>query len=61
LTTGRQHLEALSVRFAALAASTRAAIDTASRLGDAATADLFTEHSRALEKALWFLESHFQG
>lgn len=59
-TTGRQHLEALAVRFAALAITTRAAIDTASTLGDAGTADLFTEVSRALDKALWFLESHIQ-
>jgi starvation-inducible DNA-binding protein len=59
-TTGRQHLEALADRFAALAATTRAAIDAASKLGDASTADLFTEISRALDKALWFLESHIQ-
>jgi starvation-inducible DNA-binding protein len=59
-TTGRQHLEALAVRFAALAITTRAAIDTASTLGDAGTADLFTEVSRDLDKALWFLESHIQ-
>ncbi len=59
-TSGRQHLEALTVRFAALARTTRAAIDTASTLGDAGTADLFTEVSRALDKALWFLESHIQ-
>ncbi len=58
---GQQHLEALVVCFAALAATTRAAIDTASKLGDAGTADLFTEISRALDKALWFLESHTHG
>jgi starvation-inducible DNA-binding protein len=58
--TGRQHLEALAVRFAALATTTRAAIDIAGKLGDAGTADLFTEVSRALDKALWFLESHIQ-
>jgi len=28
--------------------------------GDAGTADLFTEVSRGLDKALWFLESHLQ-
>jgi len=59
-TTGRHHLDGLAVRFAALAATTRGAIDVASELGDAGTADLFTEVSRALDKALWFLESHIQ-
>jgi starvation-inducible DNA-binding protein len=51
----------LADRYAALAASTRAAIETATRAGDAATADLFTEISRALDKALWFLEAHLQA
>ena len=54
------HVEALAVRFAALAATTRAAIDTAENLGDAGTADLFTEVSRGLDKSLWFLEAHLQ-
>ena len=59
-TAGRQHLEALAARFAALATTTRTAINTTSELGDAGTADLFTEICRELDKALWFLESHFQ-
>lgn len=53
-------VEALAERFAALAASTRAAIEEATRAGDAGTADLLTEISRALDKALWFLEAHAQ-
>lgn len=61
VVNGRQHLEALVSRFAALAKSTRAAIDTAADLGDADTADLFTEVSRGLDKNLWFLESHLQA
>jgi starvation-inducible DNA-binding protein len=48
----------LADRYAALAATTRAAIDTAGQEGDADTADLFTGVSRGLDKALWFLESH---
>jgi starvation-inducible DNA-binding protein len=59
-TMCRQHLDALAIRFASLAASTRAAIDVAGELGDAGTADLFTVISRALDKALWLLESHIQ-
>ncbi|HZP65215.1 MAG TPA: DNA starvation/stationary phase protection protein Dps [Rudaea sp.] len=49
---------ALADRYAALAASTRAAIETAAKEGDADTSDLFTGVSRALDKALWFLEAH---
>ena len=48
---------ALATRFAA---STRSAIQIADGLGDAATADLLTEFSRALDKSLWFLEAHHQ-
>ena len=50
----------LADRYAALAASTRAALDAADSAGDADTADLFTEVSRMLDKALWFLEAHLQ-
>lgn len=57
---GREHLEALTARFANLAKSTRAAIDSASSFGDADTADLFTQASRDLDKHLWFLEAHLQ-
>ncbi len=49
---GRQHVEALTARFASLAKTSRAAIDTASSLGDADTADVFTEVSRGLDKHL---------
>jgi starvation-inducible DNA-binding protein len=48
----------LADRYATLATSTRSAIDSASRDGDADTADLFTGISRGLDKALWFLEAH---
>ncbi len=54
-------VEALAERYAAVAASVREAISEAERLGDADTADLFTEVSRALDKALWFLEAHLQA
>ena len=50
----------LADRFAELGASTRSAIDVADAAGDADTADLFTGISRALDKALWFLEAHLQ-
>jgi starvation-inducible DNA-binding protein len=49
---------ALADRYAALGASTRAAIQAAADAGDADTSDLFTGVSRGLDKALWFLEAH---
>jgi starvation-inducible DNA-binding protein len=58
---GLEYVRALSDRYAALAASTRAAIDDADEAGDADTSDLFTEVSRALDKDLWFLEAHLQA
>jgi len=58
---GRESVEALVTRYAALAASTRAAIEAADELGDADTADLFTSVSRGLDKSLWFLEAHLQS
>jgi len=55
-----ESVKALVERYATVAASTRAAIDTATEAGDLNTADLFTGISRDLDKALWFLEAHVQ-
>ena len=38
----------------------RGAIDATAELGDADTADLFTQLSREIDKYLWFLEAHLQ-
>jgi starvation-inducible DNA-binding protein len=57
---GMQAVALLADRYAALGASTRTAIEIASREGDADTSDLFTGISRGLDKALWFLEAHLQ-
>ena len=54
-------VEALAARYASLAATTRTAIDAATEQGDMDTADLFTQVSRGLDKALWFLEAHLQA
>lgn len=53
-------VEAMAERYAALGTSTRHAIGVAEDHGDSDTADLFTEVSRGLDKALWFLEAHLQ-
>ena len=57
-TDSMESVQCLVDRYAALAASTRKAIDAADEAGDADTADLFTEISRDLDKWLWFLEAH---
>ena len=54
---GSAFVEALAERFARTANSVRAAIAAAAELQDADTADLFTEISRKLDKALWMLEA----
>jgi starvation-inducible DNA-binding protein len=54
------HVEALIKRYAMVAASTRAAIDTAEEFDDMDTVDLFREVSRGMDKWLWFLETHVQ-
>jgi starvation-inducible DNA-binding protein len=61
LTSGRTHVEALSNALAKFGATTREAIDTAAKAGDADTADLFTEVSRGVDKLLWLVEAHLQS
>jgi starvation-inducible DNA-binding protein len=58
---GRSHVEALSTALAAFGKAARKGIDQADELGDQATADLFTEVSRGIDKWLWFVEAHLQA
>lgn len=58
---GKAHVTALADRYAPYAKSLRVAIDQTGQLGDADTADLYTEVSRAIDKRLWFLEAHLQA
>ena len=58
--TTKDHLAALIERYGSVANQVRAAIDETADAGDADSADLFTAFSRALDKALWFLETHVQ-
>jgi starvation-inducible DNA-binding protein len=60
LVNGRQVVEVLAQRYGAYSSATRAAIVTAVEYEDPATADLFTEISRTIDKHLWFLDAHLQ-
>lgn len=59
--TGADHVSALADRFAIYAKHLREGIDVTDNLGDADTADLYTEISRTIDKRLWFLEAHLVG
>ena len=61
IAEGHQHVDALSTALAAYGKLARAAIDEADKLGDADTADIFTEISRGVDKWLWFVEAHLQS
>lgn len=61
ITDGLAHVEALAAAVADFGRKVRAAIDEAAGLGDADSADLFTEVSRETDKQLWFLEAHLHG
>ena len=58
IVSGEEHVTALAERFATYAAHLRIAIEQTDELGDADTADLYTEISRTIDKRLWFLEAH---
>ena len=59
--TGAEHVAALADRYALYAKHLREAINATDEMGDADTADLYTEISRTIDKRLWFLEAHLVG
>ena len=61
ITESMDYVRAVADRLGAFTNSARAAIDLTDELGDANTADLFTEVSRCAGKYLYFLEAHLQG
>lgn len=61
VTSGEEHVDALSSALATFGAGTRRAIQQADELQDDDTADILTEISRAVDKWLWFVEAHLQG
>ena len=61
ITDGTAHVDALSTALSDFGKNVRQNIDVATDLGDADTADLFTEISREIDKLLWFVEAHIQS
>lgn len=60
IMAGRDHVAALANALAMFGKSTRQAISQSDELGDADTADVFTEVSRGIDKWLWMVEAHLQ-
>jgi starvation-inducible DNA-binding protein len=58
---GTAHVDALSTAMSDFGKRIRENIGDADELGDADTADLFTEISREIDKLLWFVEAHIQA
>ena len=56
----RSHVRAMQDALATFGRGVRKAIDDATALNDADTADLFTEVSRGVDKSLWMVEAHVQ-
>lgn len=61
IVDGTAHVDALSTAMADFGKNIRRGIDETDKIGDADTADLFTEVSREIDKLLWFVEAHIQA
>lgn len=61
ISDGPDHVDALSTALAEFGRRVRADIDKTEGLGDAVTADLFTNISGEIDKLLWFVEAHQQS
>ncbi|MEP6574443.1 MAG: DNA starvation/stationary phase protection protein Dps [Gemmatimonadota bacterium] len=60
LSSGMDHVAALSEALATFGRSARIGIEEADDLEDADTTDILTEVSRGIDKWLWFVEAHRQ-
>ena len=61
IADGSAHVEAVAKALSTFGHEARQTIDQADDLGDADTADIFTEISRGIDKWLWFVEAHSQA
>ena len=60
LSTGQQHVAALSDALSEFGRAARVGIEEMNELEDAGSADILTEISRGVDKWLWFVEAHQQ-
>jgi starvation-inducible DNA-binding protein len=61
IAEGPAHVEAVARGLSLFGREARDTIEEANALGDADTADLFTQVSRGLDQCLWFVEAHSQA
>jgi starvation-inducible DNA-binding protein len=61
LSSGSEHVAALSDALALFGRTARVGIEEMNELEDADSADILTEISRGVDKWLWFVEAHQQG
>jgi starvation-inducible DNA-binding protein len=61
IADGALHVEAVARALSTFGREARLTIDEAAGLGDADTADLFTQVSRDIDKWLWMVEAHSQA
>lgn len=61
ISSGKEHVAALSHALASFGEGIRASIGQAGGMEDAGTADILTQISRAADKYLWLVEAHGQG
>jgi len=60
LSSGEEHVAALSDSLSAFGRTARMGIEEMDELGDADSTDILTEVSRGIDKWLWFVEAHQQ-
>jgi len=61
LSSGAEHVAALSDALAAFGRTARVGIEEMNELEDADSADMLTDISRGVDQWLWFVEAHQQG
>ena len=61
ISEGPAHIKSVARALSTFGQEIRNSINEADELGDADTADLFTEISRGIDKWLWFVEAHSQA
>ena len=61
IADGNLHVEAVARALSSFGQEARKTIDLTDELGDADSADIFTEISRGIDKWLWFVEAHSQA